>query len=82
MAPAAARPGDWVVRLGAHRNNIYALEIAKRTRNAGLPAFVEDGSSGTPRTKVRAGPFPSRDTAEAALTQLARLGLDGQISQY
>jgi cell division septation protein DedD len=82
MAPAAARPGDWVVRLGAHRNNIYALEIAKRTRNAGFPAFVEDGSSGTPRTKVRAGPFPSRDTAEAALTQLARLGLDGQISQY
>lgn len=77
-----ARSGDWVVRLGAHRNNTHALELARRTRLLGLPVFVEDETGSVKRTKVRVGPFDSRDAAEAALTQLAQQGFDGQVRQH
>lgn len=77
-----ARPVEWVVRLGAHRNTDYALGLARRARALDLPAFVEeDDTAAIRRTRVRAGPFASREDAEAARKKLKVQGLDGQPAQ-
>jgi DedD protein len=79
---AAARPGDWIVILGAHRNPGHAMDIARHTRAIGLPAFIEDATNGQQkRTKVRAGPFANKEQAEAALLKLSQRGIEGHVRQ-
>lgn len=73
---------DWVVRLGAHRNPGHAKDVARRARKLELPIFVEAAvaaEAASQRTKVRAGPFATREEAEGALLKLAQAGLEGSV---
>jgi len=47
----------------------------------GVPVYTEkfDSPQG-PRTRVRAGPFPSKDAAEKARTKVKIVGVDGPIA--
>ena len=53
-------------------------EVAGKLKSAKVPYYTEQVpvKSGT-LTRVRAGPFPSRDAAEASLKKLQELGLKG-----
>jgi|KBSSwiStaDraftv2_1062776.scaffolds.fasta_scaffold1953926_2 DedD protein len=68
-AKKAAPAGEFVVQVGAFANPESA--IAKLS-TAGVPHYTEAAGS---LTRVLAGPFASRETAERALKQLRSLGL-------
>jgi DedD protein len=79
-APAAAVGGAYVVQVAALADTAKAKALEKRIAGAGLKTYTEVVS--TPNgevTRVRAGPYATRDAAEKARAQLKKAGLDGKI---
>lgn len=83
---AGATSGDaaeqWVVQLGAYKEIGNVKLLASKLKGLGLPAYTEkfDSPQG-PRTRVRAGPFPSKEAAEKARTKVRIIGVDGPVAQ-
>ena len=69
---AAAAPGDgYVVQLGAFSNAANAQALQRKLQENRFKAYTElIKSSGGTRTRVRVGPYPSKDAADKARAQL------------
>lgn len=70
--PRSAASGDeYVVQLGAFSNAANAKALQKKLQENKFNAYTElIKSSGGERTRVRVGPYPTREAAEKARTQL------------
>lgn len=81
-AKSAAADGQWVVQLGAFRDGGNVKLLMSKLKELKLPAYTEkyDSPQG-PRTRVRAGPFPSREAAEKARERIKIIGVDGSVAQ-
>lgn len=77
------RSGEqWIVQLGAFRNPANARQLRAKLKSEGYDSYTEAfESAGKARTRVRAGPFPTRDAAEKARDKLKRIGLNGVVAQ-
>jgi DedD protein len=76
----AAEP--WLVLIGAYKDAANVKQLTGKLKQIGVPAFTEhfDSPQG-PRTRVRAGPFKTRDAAEQALAKMKKVGVDGLVKQ-
>jgi len=80
-AREAARATDllnaeqWIVQLGAYQDMANVKVLQGKIKGLGLPSFTEkvDTPQG-PRTRVRSGPFDSREAAEKAHERLKKIG--------
>ena len=82
-AQALLNDVGFVVPLGAFTNPDNATQVRDRAASAGIKSYIENfkGQQGE-QTRVRAGPFASRDAAEKARDKLKSLGLEvGQVAQ-
>jgi len=82
-AQALLNDVGFVVPLGAFTNPDNATQVRDRAASAGIKSYIENfkGQQGE-QTRVRAGPFASRDAAEKARDKLKSLGLEvGQVVQ-
>ncbi len=82
-AQALLNDEGFVVSLGAFTNPDNAKQVQDRAASAGIKSYTESvkGQQGE-QTRVRAGPFASRDAAEKARDRLKSLGLEvGQVAQ-
>jgi len=82
-AQALLNDEGFVVPLGAFANPDNAKQVQDRAASAGIKSYTENvkGQQGE-QTRVRAGPFASRDAAEKARDRLKSLGLEvGQVAQ-
>jgi DedD protein len=82
-ARALLNDEGFVVPLGAFTNVDNARQVQDRAASAGIKSYTENvkGQQGE-QTRVRAGPFASRDAAEKARDRLKSLGLEvGQVAQ-
>ncbi|MDD5249423.1 MAG: SPOR domain-containing protein [Rhodocyclaceae bacterium] len=72
---------QWVVQLGAYKEAGNVKLLLAKLKGVGLPAYTEkfDSPQG-PRTRVRAGPFASKDAAEKARTKVKIIGVDGPVA--
>ncbi len=73
----------FVFQLGVFANPDNAKQVRDRAGSAGIKSYAEQvkGQQGE-QTRVRAGPFPSRGSAEKARDKLKGLGMDvGQVAQ-
>ena len=70
----------FAVQVGAFHDEAKLREARERLAAAGVAHYTErlDTSSGE-LTRLRAGPFPTRAAAEAALAKLRKQSLDGQV---
>ncbi len=77
-AAAAGTTGGFAVQIGAFASDDKVREARDKLAVAGYKSYVEklDTKEGE-RTRVRAGPFPGRDSAEAARDKIRTLGFDG-----
>jgi DedD protein len=77
---AKPQAGGFVVQLGAFSNADNAKQLqAKLTANH-VKAYTDTlKTSAGDRTRVRAGPYPSREEADKALVKIKQLGLDGKV---
>jgi DedD protein len=80
---AASKPaatGRFVVQVGAFSDATAVREARARVEKLGLKSYTQavETSSGT-RTRVRLGPFDSREDAERALARAKAAGLDAAL---
>jgi len=73
--PEPART-TFVVQLAALSDATRAGALKDRAATAGLPVHIDKSGA---LTRVRVGPFPTREAAEAAAEKLANIGVTGQV---
>jgi len=83
-APEAAAPagnGQHVILIGAFANPVNVKQIQSKTAELGIKTYTEslDSPQGK-KTRVRAGPFASREAAEKALEKMKRIGVSGVVA--
>jgi cell division protein FtsN len=68
------------INVGLFAEEANAIKVHTQLTEAGLPATMQtvEGPRG-PRTRVRAGPFTDRASAEAAAQRIRAMGLEAQI---
>lgn len=77
---ADARPGRFVVQVGAFTDAAKLREVRAQVEKLGLKTYTQtvETASGA-RTRVRVGPFNTRAEAESAGTKLKAAGLPGNV---
>lgn len=79
-AAKIATAGDYVIQVVALADAARAKDMHAKITAAGLKAYTEVVQTANgPVTRVRVGPYPSREAAEQGRTQLQRLQLDGKV---
>ena len=70
----------FAVQVGAFRDEDKLKQARDKVAAAGVLHFTERlDSQGGALTRLRAGPFPTREAAESAQATLKRAGLDGKV---
>ena len=70
----------FAVQVGAFRDESKLAQVRDKLAAAGVVHYTERiESKGGPMTRLRAGPFPTREAAEAGLAKLKRASLDGKV---
>ncbi len=78
--PPAAASGGFVIQVIALSDADKAKELQGKITAAGLKAYTEVVQTAKgPVTRVRVGPYASREAAEKARAQLQPLQLDGKV---
>lgn len=77
---AAREAGRFVVQVGAFADGAAAREMRAKVEKLGLKSYTQvvETSNGN-RTRVRAGPFDSREEAEKALSKAKAAGLNAVV---
>jgi DedD protein len=76
----ASANGAFVVQVAALADNARVKQLQKQMTGAGVKTYTEVVTTKAGEvTRVRAGPYPTREAAESARTQLKKAGLDGKI---
>ena len=82
-APATMAPAKlegFAVQVGAFRDEEKLKQLREKLAGASVVHYTErlDSKAG-PLTRLRAGPFATREEAEAALVKLKRAAVDGKV---
>jgi len=72
----------WEVQLGAYQEPGRVKLLLGKLKELGIPVYTEkvDTPNG-PRTRVRAGPYPSQEAAEKARVRVKIVGVDGPVAK-
>ncbi|MES2563191.1 MAG: SPOR domain-containing protein [Pseudomonadota bacterium] len=71
----------YVVQVAALADEVRAKELQKQMTDAGIKTYTEVVATKSGEvTRVRAGPYATRDAAESARVQLKKAGLDGTVA--
>jgi DedD protein len=81
VAPKAVdSKGAFVVQIGAYKDADNAQQIVARMKEAKLVVFTDKIATQSGEvTRVRVGPFSTREKADAALAQVKLAGSDGKV---
>jgi DedD protein len=72
---------QWVVQLGAYKEAANVKQLLAKLKELHLPAYTEKLSNDQGvRTRVRAGPFASREAAEKAEAKIKKIGVTGKVT--
>lgn len=80
----ATKTGDeaWEVQLGAYQEPGRVKLLVDKLKELGVPTYTEKVETPNgPRTRVRAGPFGSKDEAEKARVRVKIIGVDGPVAK-
>lgn len=83
--PAESKPatkgGEYLILIGAFSNEANVKNLKAKLGEQGIKTFSEplDTPQGK-KTRVRAGPFASRDAADKALEKMQRIGVAGVVA--
>jgi DedD protein len=80
-AKPAAKNGEYLVLIGAFSNEANVKSLKAKLSEQGIKTFSEplDTPQGK-KTRVRAGPFASREAADKALEKMKRIGVSGVVA--
>jgi len=80
-AAGAAAGGQHVILIGAFANQGNVKVLQSKLSEIGVKTYTEplESPQGL-KTRVRAGPFPSKDAADKALEKMKKIGVSGIVS--
>lgn len=80
-AKPAAKSGEFLVLIGAFSNEANVKNLKAKLSDQGIKTFSEplDTPQGK-KTRLRAGPFASREAAAKALEKMQRIGVSGVVA--
>ncbi|QTD44589.1 SPOR domain-containing protein [Ottowia testudinis] len=79
-AAADAPPSRFIVQVGAFADDAAVREARQKAERAGIKTYTQAvQTSAGKRTRVRAGPFSSREDADKAAAALKKAGLGGAV---
>lgn len=80
-APAPARSGEFLILIGAFSNEGNVKTLKGKLGELGIKVYTEplDTPQGK-KTRVRAGPFASREAADKALQKMQHIGVSGVVA--
>lgn len=74
--------GEFVVQVAAFTDRYGALALARKLKRAGFPGYTESVATDKGELhRVRIGPYPSRDAADAARAKLKAAGYDAIVAR-
>jgi len=80
-AAAGGSDGQFVILIGAFSNPANVKQLQTKIGELGVKVYTEPlDSPGGKKTRVRAGPFASREAADKALDKLKKIGVNGIVS--
>lgn len=81
--PAAPPGARFAVQLGVFSDDASARRWESKLKAAGVPAYIENRkqADGSTRAMLRAGPFPDRAAASAAIAKVREAGLTANAAQ-
>jgi DedD protein len=80
MVAEASRLEGFAVQIGAFRDEARLKQARDKLIAAKVKHYTERlATSSGDLTRLRAGPYPTREAADKALAQLKRSGLDGKV---
>jgi DedD protein len=72
---------QWIVQLGAYKDDKNVRLLLAKLKELKLPTYTEKiGENQDARTRVRCGPFPSREAADKAQARIAKIGVNGTVA--
>jgi DedD protein len=75
------KSGEYVILIGAFASEENVRNLKTKLAEKSIRTYTEPlDTPGGKRTRVRAGPFPSRDAAEKALEKMKQIGVSGVIA--
>lgn len=77
-AKAAEKPASFVVQIGAYSNAASAHQLQKKLSKQGIKTYTEKADD---KTRVRAGPYATREAANKVLQKLEKQELKPVINQ-
>lgn len=78
--PATPKLEGFAVQLGAFREDAKLQQARDRLKAARIPHYTERiEAKGGALTRLRAGPFPTREAAEKAAAAMKKAGSEGQV---
>jgi DedD protein len=80
--PAAdKKPGKFIIQVAALASRDKVDELQGRLKNAGIKSYTQRvATDNGERTRIRVGPFGSKEEAEKARARLSKLGLSGTLA--
>lgn len=75
--PVEKASGQYIILIGAFNNEGNVKHLRKKLDEIGVKSFTEPFGD---KTRVRAGPFPSKDAAEKALQKMKTIQISGQVA--
>ncbi|PKO36437.1 MAG: SPOR domain-containing protein [Betaproteobacteria bacterium HGW-Betaproteobacteria-6] len=80
-AKPVAKNGEYLILIGAFSNEANVRNLRSKLGEQGIKTFSEplDTPQGK-KTRVRAGPFASREAADKALDKMKRIGVSGVVA--
>lgn len=80
-AKAPAKGGDYLVLIGAFASEDNVRNLKAKLGELGIRTYSEPLETPQGRkTRVRAGPFPSREAADKALEKMKKIGVSGVVA--
>jgi DedD protein len=78
---APAKSGEFVILIGAFANEENVRSLRAKLAEKNIRTYVEPlDTPGGRKTRVRAGPFPSREAADKALEKMRQVGVSGVVA--
>ncbi len=79
--PASSANSQFVILIGAFANPGNVKLLQTKIGELGVRVFTEPlDTPGGRKTRVRAGPFPSKEAAQKALDKMKRIGVNGVVA--
>jgi DedD protein len=79
--PKANKPGTFFIQVVALSEADKARQVQQQIVDAGVRSYTEVVAAGSGKvTRVRAGPFATREEAERARAKLQGIGLEGKVA--